>query len=85
MRYEIPYCRVYGAILQDESGKWYTTGCDRTGCMFCAFRCHFEKEPNHFQRLKQTHPQVWKYCMKPWECGGLGMKKVLEFIGVKTE
>lgn len=85
VRYEIPYCRVYGDILQDEFGKWYTTGCDRTGCMFCAFGCHLEKEPNRFQRLKQTHPQVWEYCMKPWECGGLGMKKVLEFIGVKTE
>ena len=34
-----------------------TTGCDRTGCIFCMFGCHLEKEPNRFQRLKETHPR----------------------------
>lgn len=33
-----------------------TTGCSRTGCIFCMFGCHLEKEPNRFQRLKETHP-----------------------------
>jgi len=44
-----------------------------------------EKEPNRFQRLKQTHPQLWQYCMKDWEDGGLGLKKVLDYINVKFE
>ena len=83
--FEIPYASVYGEIKQDESGKYYTTGCDRTGCIFCGFACHNEKEPNRFQRLKQTHPKLWEYCMKPWEQGGLGMKEVLYKIGVKSE
>ena len=34
-----------------------TTGCDRTGCIFCMFGCHLEKEPNRFQKLKKTHPR----------------------------
>lgn len=34
-----------------------TTGCNRTGCMFCMFGCHLEKEPNRFQRMKITHPK----------------------------
>ena len=52
----LPYASVYGDIIEDEKGKLKATGCDRTGCVFCAFGCHLEKEPNRFQRLKQTHP-----------------------------
>ena len=82
---EIPYAPVYGDIVQDINGKYHTTKCDRTGCVFCGFGCHLEKEPNRFQRLKQTHPKLWNYCMKPWDEGGLGMKEVLDYIGVKYE
>ena len=83
--YKIPIASVYGDVLIDDNGKCYTTGCNRTGCIFCGFGCHLEKEPNRFQRLKQTHPKLWEYCMKPWAEGGLGMKEVLEYIGVKIE
>lgn len=85
VKYDIPYASAYGEILQEDNGKYYTTLCERTGCVFCGFGCHLEKEPNRFQRLKETHPKLWKYCMKPNEEGGLGMRKVLEFIGVKVE
>lgn len=84
-RYRIPYASVYGEIKQDKNGKYYTTGCDRTGCVFCGFGCHLEKEPNRFQRLKVTHPKLWDYCMRDWSEGGLGMRSVLEYIGVKVE
>ena len=57
--FNIPYASVYGEIKQDENGKYYTTGCNRTGCVFCGFGCHLEKEPNRFQRLKETHPKLW--------------------------
>lgn len=83
--FEIPYCSVYGDIIQDGKGKYITTGCSRTGCVFCGFGCHLEKEPNRFQRLKQTHPKLWEYCMKDWDKGGLGMKNVLKYINVKIE
>lgn len=76
---------VYGDIVSDKNGKYHTTGAYRTGCVFCMFGVHLEKEPNRFQRLKQTHPKLWKYCMKPWDEGGLGMREVLEYIGVKVE
>ena len=83
--YNIPYAPVYGDIVQDANGKYHTTKCDRTGCVFCGFGCHLEKEPNRFQRLKETHPKLWEYCMRDWDKGGLGMKNVLEYIGVKIE
>lgn len=84
-RYNLTYASVYGDILQDNNGKYYTTGCNRTGCVFCGFGCHLQKEPNKFQRLKVTHPKLWDYCMRDWDKGGLGMREVLEFIGVKCE
>ena len=84
-KYHLPYPTVYGSITQDEKGKLHMSGYQRTGCMFCAFGVHLEKEPNRFQRLKETHPKVWDYCMRPVKDGGLGMKEVLEYIHVKAE
>lgn len=84
--FNLPYAsRIYGDIVQDAAGSLYTTGANRTGCVFCGFGAHLEKEPNRYQRLKKTHPQLWEYCMKPKEQGGLGMRVALEYIGVKVE
>ena len=65
-----------------------TTGCDRTGCIFCGFGCHLDKEPSRFQRLKETHPRQYAYCMGGGEYGedgiwrpskdGLGMRHVFD-------
>ena len=71
-----------------------TTGCKRTGCIFCMFGCHLEKEPNRFQMLKQTHPRQYEYCINggemvdgKWQPSkeGLGLGKVLDYIGVKYD
>lgn len=78
----------------DETDILETTGCDRTGCIFCMFGCHLEKEPNRFQRLKETHPRQYEYCIGggemvdgKWQPSkeGLGLGKVLDYIGVKYE
>lgn len=78
----LPLASVYGEIKRDSGGKYHTTGCSRTGCIFCGFGCHLEKEPNRFQQLKQTHPKLYDYCMKPWSEGGLGLDEVLNYIHV---
>ena len=83
-RFNIPYASVYGEIIK-ENGNYKTSGCERTGCVFCGFGCHLDKEPNRFQRLKNTHPKLWEYCMKSIEDGGLGMKDILRYINVKIE
>lgn len=75
--FNIPYASVYGEILQDEKGKYYTTGEQRTGCMFCMFGIHLEKNPNCFQRMAVTHPKQYDYCINKLGCG-----KVLDYIGV---
>lgn len=43
--------------------KLCTTGCDRTGCIFCAFGAHLEKGESRFERLKRTHPRQYEYCI----------------------
>ena len=86
-RYEVPYASVYGNIVE-ENGKLKTTGCDRTGCVFCGFGAHLEKEPTRFQTLKETHPKLYNYCLNGGEYDdeglwrptkdGLGMRHVFE-------
>lgn len=88
----IPYVKeVYGDIVC-ENGVYTTTKQKRTGCIFCGFGCHLEKEPNKFQTLAVLEPQLYDYCMRGGkydESGkwvpdkGLGMAKVLDFINVK--
>ena len=78
VKYSIDYASVYSQVLQDNNGKYYTTGCHRTGCMFCGFGCHLEPEPNRFQKLAITHPKQYDYIINK-----LGMGKVLDFINVK--
>jgi 3'-phosphoadenosine 5'-phosphosulfate sulfotransferase (PAPS reductase)/FAD synthetase len=74
--YNIPIASVYGDVIKGD--KYYTTGCQRTGCMFCGYGCHLEKYPNRFQRLAKTHPRQYEYIINE-----LGMGKVLEYIGVE--
>lgn len=78
----IPYCSVYGEIVESPNNSLHTTGCARTGCMFCMFGCHLEKPPNRFQRMKETHPKIYDYCMRSCSDGGLGLGEVLDFIHV---
>lgn len=58
----------------------YDQGYEHTGCVFCGFGVHMEKEPNRFQRMKVTHPKLWRYCIDR-----LGMREVLDFAGVPYE
>lgn len=66
---------VYGEIVGvDDDGMEYEplpgvdcklkcTGCQRTGCVYCAFGCHLEKGETRFQRLAKTHPKQYEYCL----------------------
>jgi 3'-phosphoadenosine 5'-phosphosulfate sulfotransferase (PAPS reductase)/FAD synthetase len=56
----------------------YDKGVDRTGCIFCLFGIHLEKN-NRFQLLKRLHPDLYDYCMKKLE-----IEKVLKFIKKNT-
>lgn len=67
-------------ILDKDRRLLKTTGCSRTGCMFCGYGCHLEKSPNRFERMKETHPKQYDYIMRPTEQGGLGYKEIIDWI-----
>ncbi len=75
--FKLPIAKVYGELLKDDNGKYYLTGENRTGCMFCMYGCHLEKKPNKFQRLAKTHPEIYDYCINKLNIG-----EVLEFINI---
>jgi len=58
----------------------YDMGYDRTGCMFCMFGVQNEKGQNRFQKMKETHPKIWNYCIN-----NLGLGEILDFIEVPYE
>ncbi|MBD5086674.1 MAG: phosphoadenosine phosphosulfate reductase family protein [Clostridiales bacterium] len=64
---DIVYGDKYGAqyenLICDCNGKLCTTGCERTGCIFCGFGAHLDKGESRFERLKRTHPKQYAYCM----------------------
>lgn len=95
----IPICSVYGDIVsvdtdknQYESSlvgsKLRTTGCQRTGCVFCGFGAHC-KGDTRFLDLQKTHPKLYSYCINGGEFvdgiwkpnkEGLGMKYVFDRV-----
>lgn len=72
----------YIKLYKISYSKIYDMGYERTGCMFCMFGAHLEKGENRFQRMQRTHPKQYEYCMKDESEGGLGMRKVLDYINV---
>lgn len=88
----LPIASVYGEVVF-EQGEYKTTGANRTGCIFCGFGCSQEKQPNRFQRLADTHPRQYEYCIGGGEINdegrwvpndeGLGMGHVLDYINVE--
>lgn len=66
--------------LIEDNRPLKTTGCDRTGCMFCGYGCHLEKNKGRFVLMKETHPKQYDYIMRPKEQGGLNYKEVIDWI-----
>lgn len=79
---------LFGYPMGDTPLK--TTGCSRTGCIFCGYGCHLDGEPTRFQRLQITHPKLYEYCIGGGEFNergmwqpsksGLGMGFVFEWL-----
>lgn len=90
-------CSVYGDIVSKDAQLTFdgifdnvqlcTTGCYRTGCIFCGFGAHLDAY-SRFKRLKETHPKQYTYCLGGGEydingvwkpnAKGLGMAHVID-------
>lgn len=64
---------IYDALDDYTGCKFKTTGCERTGCMFCLFGAHLEKGEGRLERMKHTHPKRYEYVMGGGEFDGDGM------------
>ena len=71
-KFNLRIVSVYGEIVsadgqmslfEETDDNLTTTGCKRTGCVFCGFGAHLEKGESRFQRLKRTHPKQYDYCI----------------------
>ncbi len=79
LAFNVPYCKIYGQIIYNPlTQKLETTGEQRTGCKYCGYGCHLEKNPNRYQRLKFIEPVSYDLCMNTF-----GFGKVLNYIGVE--
>lgn len=67
-QFDVPYSPIYDM------------GYSRIGCFVCPFGVHMDDPPNRFQRMKQTHPKLWTYCMDR-----LGLREVMAYIGEPIE
>lgn len=73
----IPYCSLYGDILTMPDDTLRFSGYQRTGCAGCLYGCQFEAEPNRIQKLKGTHPALYKYLFER-----LNYAEVCDYIGI---
>lgn len=95
---DLPIASVYGEIVETGKGgqvtfggcgKLCTTGQRRTGCIFCGFGAHIEKE-SRFKALRSLHPKLYDYCIGGGAYGsdgiwrpdssGLGMGHVFDVL-----
>lgn len=94
--YQLDICSVYGDVVcepeqLDFEGNWittyHTTGVDRSGCVFCGFGAHLEKDKKRFLHLKEVEPKKYDYCLNGgehvdglWQNNkqGLGMRYVFD-------
>ncbi len=91
----LPIAEPYGEVIElecqytfdGEECKYATTGCDRTGCVFCGFGAHLEKDKKRFLHLRDIEPKKYNYCMNGgeyvngiWQNNkqGLGMRHVYD-------
>jgi 3'-phosphoadenosine 5'-phosphosulfate sulfotransferase (PAPS reductase)/FAD synthetase len=95
---DIKIAEPYGNIVTEDNQIPFagcactlcTTGCHRTGCIYCGFGAHLEKGEGRFERLKRTHPKQYDFCInggaydtdgiwKP-DKRGLGMGHVFDVL-----
>lgn len=69
-RFNVPYCRIY-----DERG------CNRTGCMFCGFGAHIEKE-SRFDLVFRLHPRMYQTVMN-YQNNGVSYREALNKCGIR--
>lgn len=88
---QLSIAEVYGSVVFDtDKCKYRTTGCQRTGCIFCLFGISADKE--RIARLQVNEPQLADYVLRGGEFGeeglwqpskkGLGYWFIIEWLNI---
>lgn len=74
----------FGIENAETKEKLHCTGCQRTGCVLCAFGAHLERERENarFVRLKQTHPKMYQL-LDICKNNGVTYREALEWINAQ--
>lgn len=75
--YDVPYSKAYGDILQDENGKYYTTGESRTGCDICLFGIMHDLD--RLDRMNNSKPNVFNSMLNGGSFVRTGIKRWKKF------
>jgi len=75
-KFNIEISSIYGEVIK-ENGRYKTTDRKRTGCIWCLFGIDRDEEPNRIQKLKRSHPKLYKYCIN-----NLGLGEVLDYLDI---
>lgn len=88
VRNNLSISEPYGSIVKFGC-KYVTTGCNRTGCIFCGYGAHLDRG-KRFRELMDQAPALYEYCMGGGEYNesgywvpnneGLGFKHVYDTI-----
>lgn len=70
-RYNLPLAKPYGNLVYNGC-KYCTTGCHRTGCVFCGFGAHMDKGLR-FKELAKLEPRLYEFCLGGGERDDKGM------------
>ena len=107
-KFKHPWAEAYGEIVevdqiegqmnlfdlfQTTGCEYKTTGCDRTGCLYCMYGAHCRGD-ERFVRLKETLPEMYDFVMRGGEFNengmwvpknGLGFKFVIDWINEHSD
>lgn len=83
-KYNIPYPSCYGEIVMSSDGIYRTTKEQRTGCMCCLAGINLEKGINRIQRMQKDYPKHYDYLIRSLDEKGLGVKKILDYLGIES-
>lgn len=77
-------------VFSEKEGRYYTTGCQRTGCIFCLFG--ITQDMDRIARLQIEEPKLADYVLRGGEFGkdgywqptnnGLGYWFIIEWLNI---
>lgn len=70
-KYDLPIAKPYGDIINDGC-KYWTTGCERTGCIFCGYGAHLD-HGKRFKELAKLEPRLYEFSLNGGEHNDEGL------------